>query len=205
MTYTEQDRQPSLFLLKENERQSVLTVFNWADGQRARSIDLVALGLKEPGKYRMVEVLGEPGGEPSGNPVGTPFDKPDCCASSARTLDFAQKPHSVRVLKLIDESVPLVEPRVEIRSATSAKAGESVSFVADPSSGAAPVLSCHWDFGDGAGADGLEVTHTFTHAGEYAVRVTATGLGAATSEKAFTVSVTGEVSTQFDQGRKLRR
>ncbi len=94
MTYTEQDRQPSIFLLKESERQSVLTVFNWSDGGRARSIDFVALGLKEPAKYRMVEVFGEPG--------GTPFVKPNCCASSVRTLEFTQKRHSVRVLKLID-------------------------------------------------------------------------------------------------------
>jgi hypothetical protein len=188
MTYTEKDRQPSVFLLKESERQSILTVFNWSDGPRARPIDLVALGLKEPAKYRIVEVFGEP----------------DCCASSARTLDLTQRPHSVRVLKLIDESIPLVEPRVETRSVASAKAGESVTFGAVPSSGAAPVLGCHWDFGDGSSLDGMNVTHTFTHAGEYAVRVTATGLGAITSQQPFTVSVSGEVSTRFDQERKLR-
>ena len=50
----------------------------------------------------------------------------------------------------------------------------------------------------------MTVTHTFTHAGGYAVRVTATGLGATTSQQALTVPVTGEVSTQFDQARKLR-
>ena len=144
----------------------------------------------------MVEVFGEPG--------GTPFVKPNCCASSVRTLEFTQKPHSVRVLKLIDESVPPVDPRVDIRSAASAKAGESVTFSASPSSGAAPVLTCHWDFGDGSSSDGMTVTHTFTHAGDYAVQVTATGLGATTSQQALTVPVTGEVSTQFDQARKLR-
>ena len=37
-----------------------------------------------------------------------------------------------------------------------------------------------------------------------AVQVTATGLDATTSRKAVTVSVSGEVSTQFEQGRKLR-
>jgi alpha-galactosidase len=188
MSYTEQDRQPSIFLLKESERQSILTVFNWTEEERARAIDLVALGLKEPREYRIVEVFGEP----------------DCCASSARTVDLAQKPHSVRVLKLIDESVPLVEPRIEIRSATSVKAGESVTFGAAPSSSAAPVLACHWDFGDGSSLDGMNATHTFTHDGEYAVQVTATGLDATTSRKAVTVSVSGEVSTQFEQGRKLR-
>jgi hypothetical protein len=205
MTYTEQDRQPGIFLLKESGRQSVLTVFNWSDGERARSIDFVALGLKEPAKYRIVEVFGEVFGEPVGTLVGgKPFGGPNCCAISGRTLELAQRPHSVRVLKLIDESVPLIEPRVDIRSAASAKAGENVSFGASPSSGAAPVLACHWDFGDGSSSDGMTVTHTFTHAGDYAVRVTATGLGATTSQQALTVPVTGEVSTQFDQARKLR-
>jgi hypothetical protein len=202
MTYSEQDRQPSVFLLKESERQSMLTVFNWSDGDRVRSIDFVALGLKQPAKYRMVEVFGEPAGTPIG---GKPFGRPNCCASSARTLEFTQTPHSVRVLKLIDESVPPAEPRVEIRSAASAKAGDSLIFGALPASfGAAPVLACHWDFGDGSSSDGMTVTHTFTHAGDYTVRVTATGLGATTSQQALTVPVTGEVSTQFDPARKLR-
>src|ERR1700677_2695181 len=61
-------------------------------------------------------------------------------------------------------SVPLVEPEVEIRSASSAKAGESVTFEAA----------------------------AFTHAGEYAVQVTSEGLGATTNRKTFSVSVSGE-------------
>jgi hypothetical protein len=168
--------------------QSVKTVFNWTDEERARAIDLADLGLKEPDKYRIVEVFGEPNRR----------------ASSVRTLNFAQKAHSVRMIKLIDESVPLAEPQVEIRSAASAKAGESLVFDAAASSSAAPVLTYHWEFGDGSSTDGMEVTHAFTHAGDYAVQVTATGLGATTSHKAFTVSVSGEVATQFEQGRKLR-
>ena len=84
-------------------------------------IDFVALGLKEPAKYRMVEVFGEPG--------GTPFVKPNCCASSVRTLEFTQKRHSVRVLKLIDESVPPVDPEsiyAPRRAPKPAKASPSV-------------------------------------------------------------------------------
>jgi hypothetical protein len=196
MTYQEKDRQPSIFLLKESERQSFLTVFNWADEDHARSIDLVKLGLKEPGKYRMVEVFGEP--------FGKPFGEPGCCASAAGTLDFVQKAHSVRMIKLIDESAPVAEPQVEIRSARNAKAGESVNFDAGASLSAAPVLACHWDFGDGSSMDGMQVTHAFTHAGDYKVQVTATGLGASTSRQTFTLSVSGEVATQFEPERKLR-
>jgi alpha-galactosidase len=188
LSYSEKDGQPSIFLLQESPRQSILTVFNWTDAARSRAIDLAALGLKDAGKYRIVEVFGEQ----------------SCCSASAQTIDLVQKPHSVRVLKLIDESVPPADPAIEIRSATTSQAGESVAFSASASSNAAPVLACHWDFGDGSSMDGMKVTHAFTHAGNYAVQVTATGLGAATTRKALSVSVSGEVSTLFDPGRKQR-
>jgi len=188
LSYSEKDGQPSIFLLQESPRQSILTVFNWTDAARSRAIDLAALGLKDAGKYRIVEVFGEQ----------------NCCSASAQTIDLVQKPHSVRVLKLIDESVPPADPAIEIRSATTSQAGESVDFSASASSNAAPVLACHWDFGDGSSMDGMKVTHAFTHAGNYAVQVTATGLGAATTRKALSVSVSGEVSTLFDPGRKQR-
>jgi hypothetical protein len=188
LSYSEKDRQPSIFLLQESPRQSILTVFNWTDAARSRAIDLAALGLKEAGKYRIVEVFG-----------GL-----NCCSASAQTIDLVQKPHSVRVLKLIDESVPPADPAIEIRAATTSQAGESVDFSAAASSSAAPVLACHWDFGDGSSMDGMKVTHAFTHAGNYVVQVTATGLGATTMRKALSVSVSGEVSTLFDPGRKQR-
>lgn len=132
------------------------------------------------------------------------FGETNCCAISGQILTLVQKPHSVRVLKLIDEVVTPVQPEVEIRSAASAKAGESVVFGASPSSSAAPVLACHWEFGDGSSMDGMEVTHAFTQAGDYTVQVTSQGLGATTNRKTFTVSVSGEVSTQFVKERKQR-
>ncbi len=188
LSYSEKDRQPSIFLLKESARQSILTVFNWTDAERKQAIDLVALGLKEPGKYRIVDVFGEH----------------DCCSASAQTIDLVQKPHSVRVLKLIDETVPATAPQIEIRSAARAKAGESVDFNAAASSTTAPVLVCHWDFGDGSHTDGMSVRHAFTRAGDYAVQVTSTGLEGAQTRNTFTVSVSGEVATRFDQQRKRR-
>lgn len=80
----------------------------------------------------------------------------------------------------------------------------AVAFGATSSSVADPVLTYHWDFGDGSSSDGMNVTHAFTHAGDYNVQVTTTGLGASTDLKAVTVSVSGEVSTQFEKERKLR-
>jgi alpha-galactosidase len=188
MTYAPGDRQPSVFLLKENERQSILTIFNWTDADLKRAISLPKLGLKEPGRYRIAEVFGDQ----------------SCCSNSSDTLNLVQKPHSVRMLKLIDDSVPAIQPQFEIRSATSAKAGETLAFRAAASSPEAPVLKCHWDFGDGTSMDGMEVRHTFTHSGNYQVQATVTGLDAATNRRTLMVSIAGDVSTRFEQTEKRR-
>ena len=117
---------------------------------------------------------------------------------------MVQKAHSVRVLKLIDNSVPALAPAFEVQSANGAKAGELLNLSAVASSKEAPVLIGHWDFGDGTSTDGLQVQHAFTHSGEYEVQVTVTGLGAVTNRKTSRVSITGDVSTRFDQEAKQR-
>jgi alpha-galactosidase len=188
MTYSPSDKQPSIFLLKENEHQSILTIFNWTDGERTRAVNLASLGLKEPGKYQIVDVFGDQ----------------SCCSSSTGSINVAQKAHSVRVLKLVDNSVPAVPPAFEIRSAAAAKAGETLRFTTATSSPDAPVLACRWDFGDGSSMDGLEAQHAFTHPGEYAVTAAVTGLNAAMSRKTFTVSISGDVATRFEPADKQR-
>jgi alpha-galactosidase len=182
MTYEPRDRQPSIFLLKENGRHSVLTVFNWSDEPRTRVIDFASVGLKDPATYQIIDVFGDSG----------------CCSSTSAALTLVQKAHSVRVLKLIDNSVPALEPAFEIQSANGAKAGESLALSVVPSSAEAPVLAVHWDFGDGTSMDGLKVQHTFTHPGEYQVQATVTGLGGIANRKASKVSITGDVSTRFE-------
>ena len=146
------------------------------------------MGLKDPAKYQIVDAFGDP----------------ECCSSSSDALTVVQKAHSVRVLKLIDNSVPALQPLFEIQSANGAKAGETLALSAVPSSAEAPVLACHWDFGDGSSADGLKVQHAFTHAGEYDVQVTVTGLGAVANRKTSRISITGDVSTKFEQEAKQR-
>jgi len=188
MTYAPADRQPSIFLLKENGHQSILTIFNWTDAERTRTVNLTSMGLKDPGKYQIVEAFGEPG----------------CCSNSSDSITVVQKAHSVRVLKLIDNSVPALAPAFEVQSANGAKAGELLNLSAVASSKEAPVLIGHWDFGDGTSTDGLQVQHAFTHSGEYEVQVTVTGLGAVTNRKTSRVSITGDVSTRFDQEAKQR-
>ncbi len=51
MNFAAEDVQPSIFFLKEDSRQSILTVFNWADKEKDRSIDLSIAGLPATGQY----------------------------------------------------------------------------------------------------------------------------------------------------------
>ncbi len=181
MTYTPSDGQPSVFLLKEDNRQSILTIFNWTEVERKHDITLASLGLKNPGKYQITEVFGDS----------------TCCKNSSEVINLVQPPHSVRMFKLIDNSFPATPPPFEIHSVTSASAGESVTFKAVPSSPEAPVLTCHWDFGDGTTEDGMEVHHAYTYAGDFNVHATSMGLDAITNTRTLKVSISGSISTRF--------
>jgi len=188
LSYAPSDQQPSVFLLKENARQAMLTVFNWTEQSRTRAINLAQLGLKDPGQYKIVDAWGEEG----------------CCKVASGTIQLLQKPHSVRMIKLIDDSVPAVAPAIEVRSLGSSTAGETLTFTAVAVSPEAPVLASHWDFGDGTSIDGTEARHAYTHSGDYTVTVTATGLGSVTSQKALTVTISGSIPTRFDPSKNQR-
>lgn len=188
MTYTASDLQPSVFLLKEDNRQSILTIFNWTEGELKRAINLKSLGLKEPGQYQITEVFGDP----------------SCCSNSADTIDLVQPAHSVRMFKLIDKAVAVTAPIFEAHAAAAGKSGETLAFSAKGVQTEAPVLTCHWDFGDGSALDGMIVHHAYTQPGEYHVHATATGLGATTNSKTLTVSVSGNIATRFVPADKKR-
>jgi hypothetical protein len=188
MTYTASDVQPSIFLLKEDNRQSILTIFNWTEGKLKRTIDLKSLGLKEAGQYQITEVFGDQ----------------SCCSNSSDTIDLVQPAHSVRMFKLIDNAVPVTAPGFEVHSAAAGKAGETLTFSAMGVPAEAPVLTCRWEFGDGSTQEGMNVHHAYTQPGEYHVHVTATGLGTTTNSKTLTVSVSGNIATRFVPADKKR-
>jgi alpha-galactosidase len=187
MSYAPADQQPSVFLLKENARQAILTVFNWTELSRTRTINLAEIGLKYSGKYTMAEAIGDQG----------------CCSLSSGVITLMQKPRSVRMIKLIDDSVPVNPPPVEVQSPRSAGAGETLAFKATAVSPEAPMLACHWDFGDGTSMDGTEVHHAYTRSGEYQVTVTAAGLDSI-NRKTVAVTISGEISTRFEPSKKRR-
>jgi hypothetical protein len=188
MTYEQADKQPSVFLLKEDKRQSILTIFNWTEEERTRSIDFKALGLKELGAYQITEV----------------FDDKPCCDASSEKMNFVEPPHSVRMYKLIDKSAAPVAPAFEVHAEASAKAGETIDFSAEGTSVDEPVLTYHWDFGDGVTLDGMNVKHTYTKSGAYSVQVNAMGIDAVANSKTVAVSVSGTIPTRFVPANKKR-
>jgi hypothetical protein len=188
MTYATSDLQPSIFLLKEDNRQSILTIFNWTEGELKRAINLTSLGLKETGNYQITEVFGDQ----------------SCCTYSSDTINLVQPAHSVRMLKLIDKAMPAAPPAFEVQSATAGKAGETLAFSGEVLPNEAPVLTYHWDFGDGSATDGMKVHHAYTHAGEYDVHVTATGLDATVNSKDVKVQISGYIATRFVPADKKR-
>jgi alpha-galactosidase len=181
MNFTAEDGQPSVFFLKEEDRQSILTVFNWTDQETARSIDLTTAGLPSTSQYTVTDVL----------------DNKEMPAPAAGVLVFHQPPHSVRVLKVVDASMPAVAPSVTTDHPSEGNAGATLKFAANSSGGVA-VLSYRWDFGDGVAVEGGEVSHAYTEPGEYNVHLIATGLSGLSAEDHFQVRISGHMPTTFD-------
>lgn len=188
MSYGPDDQQPSIFLLKQDKRQTILTIFNWTEQAQSRKIDLPSLGLQDAGKYQIINVL----------------DGGICCSAGASSsLSFAQPPHSVRMFKLIDPTVAELPPAFDVNTASSGKTGAALAFSAT-SSPANPVVEYHWDFGDGVALDGAEVTHAYTQPGAYTLQIKAMGLDQVASSKSVKIKVTGDVPTTFVPSEKER-
>ncbi len=187
MTYSESDGQPSIFYLKESERQSILTVFNWTEHPTQHAISLADLGLSASGNYTITSVLDQ----------NTPI------SASSGSVPVDLPAHSVRVLKIIDQSHPVEELDLNADCPTTGKAGDSLALSAHTQA-ANPALSYTWDFGDGVRIDGQQVTHAWTEPGDYDVHLIATGLDDSHADKTFHIHVTGYIPTAFTPQRNQR-
>jgi PKD repeat protein len=107
-----------------------------------------------------------------------------------------QPPHSVKLIKIIDTSIPAAAPSFSFQISSQAKVGEEVQLSAIASKIGVPALASHWDFGDGVVSDGAIVSHTYTAAGNYTVRFTAEGLDGKSAEKTFSIVVGGSLVLQ---------
>jgi alpha-galactosidase len=178
MTYEPEDAQPSIFLLRQSPRQSILTVFNWTDQPRSHSLKLSDLGVPASSTMVATAVMD---------------------SSSTFTLEGGairlenQPPQSVVVIKLVDTGVAKAAPTVTSQVESQSKAGETITFSAQADPAGVPALGYHWDFGDGTTSEGAKVSHCYTRANDFTVRLTVDGTDDVPYEQSFTIKVSGEL------------
>ncbi len=181
MTYADREEQPSVFLLREDQRQSILAVFNWTEQPSSRTLSLSDLELPTAHSYELVDSFAP--------------DQP--LAMDHETLRLENQPaHSVKLIKIIDASIPAAAPSIAFKVPSQAKIGEEIGFSSIASKDGVPALAYHWDFGDGVTADGSTLTHAYTAAGNYTVRFKAEGLDQKSAESSFSIEVNGTLNLQ---------
>ncbi len=184
LTYADKDEQPSIFLLHEDQRQSVLAVFNWTEQPRSHTFRLSDLTLSAGHAYELYDALAH------NQPVAVDHEM----------IQLQSQPaHSVRLIKIIDSSIPAAAPSIDLQVPSEAKTGEDIKFSSVAAHDGVPALAYHWDFGDGVVADGTALAHTYTAAGNYVVRFTAEGLDGKSAEKTFSIAVSGSVTLPAPQ------
>ncbi len=181
MTYEPEDEQPSIFFLREDRRQAILTVFNWTNTVRSHRLRLADLGLPAGHTFAATDVLNQ-------NATVT-------LVGGAVRLEN-QPPQSVRVIKLIDKGVAETAPTVTAQVPAAAKTGETITLSAlsaQAEAGGVPAVAYHWELGDGTSADSPKVSHAYTSAGEFTIRLTVDGVDGVPAHKNFSVKVTGNL------------
>src|ERR1700685_86565 len=178
MSYDPEDGQPSIFLLRQSPRQSMLTVFNWSEKLRSRSLRLKDLGLPVSSTIVATGVT----------------DSNTGLALKDDALQIEnQPPQSAVVIKLVASAVAKGAPMVSVRVPSQLKAGETMAFSANADPNGVPALRYRWDFGDGTTSEGPKVFHCFTRVADYMVRFTVDGPDDAPYEHTFSVKVSGEL------------
>jgi hypothetical protein len=188
MSYAVEDLQPSTFLLHEDPRRSILTIFNWTEISRSHTLSRTELGLPGQGSYSISDAFAP---HATARPVGA-------------TIGVTLPAHSVSLLKITRTDLPAVPPSVVATHPPLGDAGETLRFTAHAANEKDPVLEYAWDFGDGTSVSGAEVDHAYTHAGTFQVRIHATGLEGSSSEQDSLVRIQGAVSTKYGPGDKRR-
>jgi len=180
MTYEPEDAQPSIFFLREDQRQAILTVFNWTNTVRSHTLRLTDLGLPAGHTFAATDVL----------------NQNEAVTLDGDALRLENQPQSVRVIKLIDKSVAAAAPTVTAQVPAAANTGETIvlsALSAQAEAGGVPAVAYHWDFGDGTSADGPKVSHAYTSAGEFTIQLTVDGVDGVPAHQDFSVKVTGNL------------
>jgi alpha-galactosidase len=178
MTYEPEDEVPSIFFLRESAHQSILTVFNWTKSSRSHTLKLADLGLPADHSFTASDVLNE--------------NTPVPLAGGAVQFEN-QDPRSVRLIKIVDTSVPASAPTVIANVPSTANSGEAFALSAQADASGVASIGCAWDFGDGITAEGPKVSHTYTREGTFTVRLTVPGIDGAAATQTFPIKVTGDL------------
>jgi PKD repeat protein len=115
-----------------------------------------------------------------------------------------QPAHTVRMIKIIDTSVEAAPPTITAEVPSSVRTGAMIKLSAAAKTEGVPALTYHWDFGDGTSEDGAQVKHAFTHPAAYTIRLKVEGVDGVASEQSFSITVSGEMKTDFDLPKNLR-
>jgi len=181
MTFQKEDLEPSIFELKESNRQTIVAIFNWTESSRTHVLPLSELGLAAGHMYEVSDLL-----------TSSPSQR-----TIKDALQITQPLHSVRLLKIIDSTAQEQKPDAKIIASTNAATGANIDFNAANTNEDNPVISYLWNFGDGTTIEGQHVTHAYTRPGSYDVTLTAAGLGEVTASSHTPISVTTSMSTRF--------
>jgi len=178
MSYEPGDEQPSIFVLKESPHQAILTVFNWTKNPRSHALKLADLGLPAEHTFTALDVLNQ--------------NAPVAVVGGTIQLQD-QLSESVRVIKIIDSTIAPSAPGVTATVPSVANAGELISFSAQTEATGVPAIDYRWEFGDGVGALGPRVSHAYTRAGDFNLRLTVDGVDGVATVQDFPIKVTGSL------------
>jgi hypothetical protein len=178
MTYEPEDEQPSIFFLQESPHQAILTVFNWTKTSRSHTLRLVDLGLPSEHLFTALDVLRQ--------------NTPVPLAGASIQIEN-QLPESVRVIKLVDGNVSPGAPAVKTQVPSVANAGETIQLSAQTDAAGVPAVEYRWDFGDGTSANGPTVSHAYTSAAPFTIRLTVDGIDGVPAVQNCSIKVAGSL------------
>lgn len=181
MTFPAADLEPSVFFLREDARQAMLAVFDWSGETRPHSFDLAALGFAAGHPVHAYDVLAH--------------DAP--AAVTGAEFNIENQPRSVRLIKLVDTSIAPAAPMVSAQAPVAVATGHAFHLTAGADGSPVPAVEFRWDFGDGTGATGRDVVHTYTKPGVYTAAVTVRGIDGISARKSFTIRSNGLANTAF--------
>jgi len=176
LSYETEDLVPSIYSLREDQRQSMLAVYNWSEKPRSRTLKLADFGLPAGRTFKASDVLNQ------GETVAL--------EGGAVRLDN-QPAHSVKVIKFIDSAIPAAAPAITAQVPGEANLGVPIKLSAQAQPAGVPALAYHWDLGDGTTADGPQISHAYTRNADFTVRLTVDGLDGVPAQQSFPVKVTG--------------